>query len=322
MCRGKRRMTVADISPQSAPELSFEPYSASIGCGIGGVDLREPLSDAHCAAIRQALLDWKVVFFRDQTLSVEQHLAFARKFGELEVHPFTNNDPTHPEVIHIHHTEESPGEENGWHSDVTWRLEPSLGSVLRCIEGPALGGDTLFCDMHAAYEGLPEEVKDQIDGKLAVHDFEGFRKGLRRRGVDEAVIQRHLSDYPNPEHPVVRTHPETGRQAIYVNAGFTRHIVGMDHDESDSLLQRLYAQTATPEYQCRFRWKRNSIAFWDNRACQHYAASDYWPNRRIMDRVTIVGDKPFYEPGREVGAWEAMPFRGQINRRRQGLWYF
>ena len=135
-------------------------------------------------------------------------------------------------------------------------------------------------------------------------------------------MQRYLSDYPNPEHSVVRTHPETGRQGIYVNAGFTHRIVDMNHDESDSLLQRLYAQAATPEYQCRFRWKRNSIAFWDNWTCQHYAASDYWPNRRIMGRVTIVSDKPLYQPGREVGAWEAMPTLGQTNRRRQGLWYF
>lgn len=305
-----------------AATLTYEPCSATIGCEIGGLDLRTPLSESHRAAIRQALLDWKVVFFHDQPLSVAQHLAFARQFGDLEIHPFANSDPDHPEVLHIHHTEASPGAENGWHSDVTWRLQPSLGSVLRCIEAPARGGDTLFADMYAAYEGLPDKIKDQIDGQVAVHDFAGFRKALRARGVDEAVIEQHIKDYPNPQHPVVRTHPETGRQGLYVNAGFTKYIVGMERDESDRLLRLLYAQAATPEYQCRFRWRKDSIAFWDNRACQHYATSDYWPNKRTMDRVTIVGDTPFYRPGRQAGAWEAMPFRGQVSRRREGLRYF
>ncbi|MEI9888112.1 MAG: TauD/TfdA family dioxygenase [Rhizomicrobium sp.] len=184
------------------------------------------------------------------------------------------------------------GRENVWHSDVTWRREPSLGSVLRAQEVPAVGGDTLFADMYAAYEGLSDAVKAKIDGARAVHDFTHFRTGMRKRGVSEEKIAEFDAKYPAVEHPVVRTHPETGRKGLYVNAAFTLHIVGMEKAESDALLKHLYAQAAIPEYQCRFRWRANAIAFWDNRASQHYAASDYYPAVRRMERVTIIGDRP------------------------------
>ena len=276
----------------SASVLQIHPLSPTIGAEVSGVDLRAELSAAVLAEMRQALLDWKVLFFRDQDITTQQHLAFARLFGELEVHPFAPQKPGYPEVLSITHNRESRGKENAWHSDVTWRLAPSLGSVLRSLEIPALGGDTLFCDMYAAYEGLTDEVKAQIEGRTAIHDFAHFRKGLRKQGKTEAEIEAFNKAYPMAEHPVVRTHPETGRKALYVNAPFTQYIVGMERSESDALLAHLYAQAAIPEYQCRFRWTVNAIAFWDNRASQHYAVSDYWPAVRRMERVTIVGDRP------------------------------
>jgi taurine dioxygenase len=273
--------------------LEVAPLTPTIGAEVHGVDLSRPLDEATISSLRAALLDWKVLFFRDQDITTEQHLDFARNFGALEVHPFAPSKPGYPEVLAITHNRESRGRENTWHSDVTWRLEPSLGSILRAIEVPPVGGDTLFADMYAAYEGLSDELKAEIDGAIAVHDFTHFRAGMRRHGKSEAEIEAFNAAYPMPRHPVVRTHPETGRKALYVNAAFTIEIEGIEKSRSDALLRRLYAQAAIPEYQCRFRWEVNSIAFWDNRASQHYAASDYWPAVRRMERVTIIGDRPY-----------------------------
>jgi len=277
---------------EATSTLSISPLTPTIGAEIGGVDLTRPLPAPVVADIRSALLTWKVVFFRDQDITTEQHLAFARNFGDLEVHPFAPQKPGYPEVLAITHDRESRGRENTWHSDVTWRVCPSLGSVLRALEVPPVGGDTLFADMTAAYEGLPDEVKQEIDGAVAVHDFAHFRRGLIKAGKTPEEIEAFNAAYPMVEHPILRTHPETGAKALYVNAAFTQHIVGMSKTDSDSLLQRLYAQAAIPEHQCRFRWQANSIAFWDNRSSQHYAVSDYWPAVRRMERVTIVGDRP------------------------------
>lgn len=309
-------MNVAAHSAAEADGLTITPLARTIGAEIGNVDLARPLSAAQKQAIYRALLDWKVIFFRDQVINEEQHIAFARNFGELEVHPFAPKHPDFPEVLPIRHWRDGPGSENIWHSDVTWRMEPSLGSVLRCLKGPETGGDTLFSDMYAAYEGLSQEIKLLIEGKMARHDFPGFRARMRHRGASEAEIEAFIEEYPNPEHPVVRTHPDTGRKALYVNAAFTQEIIGMDPAESQRLLNYLYAQAATPEYQCRFQWQDNSIAFWDNRACQHYAVSDYWPEERHMQRVTIIGDKPFYhEDSAPAEPWE---FKGLVERRREG----
>ena len=275
-----------------AAGLSLTPMTPTIGAEVSGVDLTTPLAPETVAAIRSALLDWKVLFFRDQAIDTNQHLAFGRHFGELEVHPFAPQKPGHPEVLALNHDRERRGKENTWHSDVTWREKPSLGSILRALELPQVGGDTLFADMTAAYEGLSETVKHQIEGKAALHDFAHFRVGLRKAGKTEEEIEAFNRAYPSVEHPIVRTHPETGAKAIYVNAAFTQHIVGMKKLESDALLAHLYSQAAIPEYQCRFRWHPGSIAFWDNRSSQHYAVSDYWPNVRRMERVTIVGDRP------------------------------
>lgn len=296
--------------------LAIKPMSRTIGAEISGIDLREPMTEATRDAVYQALLDWKVIFFRNQDITRAQHMAFSRQFGDLEIHPFAPQLDEAPEALQIFHTADNPGRENIWHSDVTWRQEPSLGSLLRCIKGPQMGGDTLFADMYAAYDGLSDTVKELIEGKVARHDFPGFRKRMQARGVSPERIAEMLEQYPNPHHPVVRTHPDTGKRAIYVNAAFTQEIVGMDPAESRRLLNHLYAQAATPEYQCRFQWSDNAIAFWDNRACQHYATSDYWPDVRTMERVTVIGDTPFYDPERT----EAVPyeFKGLVEMRRNG----
>ena len=273
--------------------FTLAPMSPTIGAVIGDIDLREPVDDSLKAELRAALLDWKVLFFRDQDITTEQHLDFARAFGGLEVHPFAPCKPGYPEILAITHDKDNKGKENTWHSDVTWRVEPSLGSILRALEVPAVGGDTLFADMYAAYENLSDEVKAQIEGKKALHDFAHFRVAMRKRGLSEEQIAVFNEKYPSVEHPIVRTHPETGRKALYVNAAFTQYIVGMDRAESDAVLKHLYAQASIPEYQCRFHWEKNSLAFWDNRASQHYAVSDYWPALRRMERVTIIGDRPY-----------------------------
>ncbi len=273
--------------------LQLKPLSPSIGAEISGVDLSEKLTAELQQAIYQALLDHKVIFFRDQDITTAQHVAFARCFGELEIHPFAPKKKGFDEVLRIKHDRESRGRENIWHSDVTWRAEPSLGSILRAIEVPEIGGDTLWSDMAAAYDGLDDAMKERLDGLVAMHDFAPFRQRLEAKGASREEIEEFNRKYPKAYHPVVRTHPDTRRKGLYVNRAFTQTIEGMDKDEADILLNELYRQAAVPEYQCRFRWTKNAIAFWDNRSSQHYAVSDYWPNLRIMERVTVKGDKPF-----------------------------
>ena len=287
-------MALAETHESALAEAPFtvKPLTPTIGAEIHEIDLREDLPEPVIHSLKAALLKWKVIFFRDQDITRTQHLRFARRFGPLEIHPATPADQKDPEVLRIVHDKDSPGRENNWHSDVTWRKEPSLGSILRAIELPEVGGDTLFSDMIAAYDGLSDEMKRFVCGLTANHDI--MRAFAKRFKPEQHAEMR--AKYPPEVHPVIRTHPETGERGIYVNIGFTTSIDGLSQKESDWLLQHLWDQAAKPEYQCRFRWEKNSIAFWDNRACQHYAASDYWPHRREMERVTIAGDKPFFKP--------------------------
>lgn len=278
-----------DVSDTQFTRFSPNPLSPAIGAELLGADLRE-VDEELIAEVRQALLKYKVVFFRDQDITREQHIHFARQFGDLEIHPATSKDQPDPEVLRIAHGPNSKGKENNWHSDVTWREEPSLGSILRAIELPDVGGDTLFSNMVMAYEALDEELKERLCKMTAVHDIARvFAKRLKK---DASTLHEK---FPPKEHPVIRTHPETGERLIYVNIAFTDYIKDMDREESKELLHFLYRQAWLPEYQCRFRWAPGSIAFWDNRACQHYAASDYFPNIRIMERVTVAGDKPYFD---------------------------
>lgn len=262
--------------------------SPCIGAEISGVDLRKPIDSETFDEIYAALLAYRVIFFRDQDISSEQHMKFARLFGELEEHPFIPSDAPDAEVVRFDKDEKMVGVENVWHSDVSWREIPSLGSILRARIVPDIGGDTLFADMVAAYECLDEETKELIEGKRAVNDFtQSFGMLL---SPEELAEQQQK--FPAVEHPLVRTSPDTGERSLYANGPFTSHIVGMDRKDSDELLGRLFLEARVPEYQCRFQWQKNSIAFWDNRVVQHYAANDYWPQRRQMDRVTIIGERP------------------------------
>ena len=269
--------------------IQLEPMSPTIGAEVSGVRMSGDVSVEQVAEIRQALLDWKVIFFRDQDITREEHVAFGQRFGDLEVHPFTPNHPDHPEIVVIHHDEKSKRGQNNWHSDVTWRMEPSLGSILRALIVPPVGGDTLFVDMNAVWEGLDEETQARLVDAKAVHSF--VHSFGRRMSPEQLETMRER--YPDATHPVVRTHPETGAKSLYVNIAFTTRILGMSDEESRRTLHSLYQHSRVPEYQCRFRWKPHSVAFWDNRSVQHYANFDYSPQTRRVERVTICGDRPY-----------------------------
>ena len=266
--------------------------SPCIGTEVLGIDLRKKQSNADIAWLSDLLVKRKVLFFREQDISREQHIAFSKQFGELEIHPFTDNNAEHPELIELHNDRERPPAINIWHSDVTWRNSPSLGSLLRARVVPEVGGDTLFANMEAGFDALDDATKEQINDLEAVHDNQSFLNGMIKKGATEEQVEAMRQKYPPATHPVVRTHPVSGKKSIYVNKAFTRYIVGMPEDQSQALLNKLMHQAWLPDFQCRFRWRENSIAFWDNRAAQHYAAADYWPEKRHMERVTVVGQKP------------------------------
>jgi len=277
--------------------MEFDPLTSRIGCEVRGIELSGSVPPDAVAEIRKALLEHKVLFFRDQHhLTAAEHVAFGRLFGELEIHPFIGANRDHPELIVLNRspgTESarslSPYGEDFWHSDVSWRAEPSFGSILRAKQLPPVGGDTLWADMEAAFHGLSPELQNAVRPLRAIHDFDkAFGAGVTA-DRKAAMAQK----YPPVEHPVVRTHPDTGAPILYVNEPFTSRIVGMDIRESDALLNLLYRQASKPEYQCRLSWRPGTVALWDNRSTQHYACNDIGDGTRIMERVTIVGDRPY-----------------------------
>lgn len=271
--------------------IDVRPISPVIGAEISGVDLRQPLGNQTFQEIHDALMAHLVIFFRDQDLSLEEHKAFGRQFGELHVHPAAPGPDGHPEVISIHADGEAEwvvGET--WHSDVSCDDEPPMGSILHMHEVPTAGGDTMFANMYAAYEALSDPIKELLDSLSARHDSEATL--TRRYGADGRFRDKDVK-YPSATHPVVRTHPVTGRKALYVNTSYTTSIEGLSARESDTLLAMLLEHVETPEFQCRFRWRPKSIAFWDNRAAQHKALWDYFPQTRSGYRVTISGDRPY-----------------------------
>lgn len=272
--------------------FSITPIGPTIGAEVTGLDLHQPLDDAAFAAFEAALIQHKVLFARDQFLSTEEHVALGRRFGELEVHPF-RPEGQFPEIMVLDNHKDNPVlSTDVWHSDTTFRQCPTRYSILRCLEMPAVGGDTLWADMAAAYDGLSEPLKTLIDGLEAVHDFKNFRVLFAKDAEGRERLKRMEELYPNPTHPVVRTHPVTKRKILYVNPQFTLHIKGLKERESRALLELLYEQAHVPEYQFRLRWAPGMIAFWDNTSTQHYAANDYYPNRRHMERVAVIGDRP------------------------------
>ncbi|QSE93748.1 TauD/TfdA family dioxygenase [Rhodococcus pseudokoreensis] len=300
---------ISDLEPVRPTDLSTirttftaEPLTCSIGAELSGVDLAAVVhDDGLFAELRSLLLKYKVLFFRDQEMSRAEHVALAERFGLLEDHPKAGSDPNHPGLVRIYKDLDSPAEhyENAYHCDATWRDNPPMGAILRNIDGPEVGGDTIWVNMALAYERLPERVKEQIDGLRARHSIEatfGARMPLEQR---LELKER----FPDPEHPVVRTHPETGEKILFVNC-FTTHFTnyhtpdnircGIDYAPgSSNLLNYLISQASIPEYQVRWRWTPNSVAIWDNRSTQHYAVQDYWPAVRKMERAGIVGDRPF-----------------------------
>ena len=265
--------------------IRVEPLTPIIGAELSGIDVAQPLSEQQVHEISHALAQHLVIFFREQKLTTDQHKAFGRYFGQLHVHPVVGMKE-HPEVIEISADENSKyiaGEV--WHADVTCDPKPPMGSILYMHRVPENGGgDTLFSSMYRAYETLSEPVRRMIDGLAAVHD--GERVYRVRQGRTEN------RDYPRSEHPMVRTHPVTGRRALYVNPNFTSHISGVSRHESDAILDMLYRHSARDDFKCRFKWRPGSIAFWDNRCAQHQAMWDYYPQKRYGQRVTIAGDKP------------------------------
>ena len=301
-------MTIATASPAIVRSNSLlrsikaEPLTCAIGAELSNVDLGAAARDDDLVGeIRALLLRHKVLFFRDQTMSRAEHVAFARRFGDLEDHPVAGSDPEHPGLVRIYKSPDSPNDryENSWHTDATWRVKPPFGAVLRCVECPPVGGDTTWANMVLAYERLPEHVKTQIATLRARHSIEasfGAAMPVEKR------LALH-AQFPDAEHPVVRTHPETGEKVLFVNA-FATHFTnfhnaanvryGQDYAPgAANLLQYLIAQAQIPEYQVRFRWKPNSVAMWDNRSTQHYAVMDYPPCHRKMERAGIIGDTPF-----------------------------
>ena len=299
--------TVLDHTDQRQQVPSFRvgsraievvPLTATIGAELRSVSLAEASRDDELfATLRALLLQYKVLFVRDQDITRAEHVALAERFGPLEDHPVAGSDPDHPGLVRIYKDLDSKPEhyENAFHCDATWREVPPLGSVLRCVEGPAVGGDTIWVNMAEAYRRLPAGVKEQIAGLRARHSIEASFGAAMPEAQRRALHAR----FPDAEHPVVRIHPETGEEILFVNA-FTTHFVnyhtpenvrfGFDYSPGASeLLNYLIRQAAVPEYQVRWRWTKNSFAIWDNRCTQHYAVQDYWPGVRKMERAGIVG---------------------------------
>mgnify|MGYP003618251325 FL=1 len=275
--------------------LTLTPISTALGAQIEGVDLTQPLSVEQREAIEQALLKHQVIFFKNQSINPQQQARFAANFGDLHIHPIYPNIPEQPEVLVLDTAVTDVRDNAVWHTDVTFLPTPALGAVLSAKQLPAFGGDTLWASGIAAFEGLSAPLQRLLDGLTATHDFtKSFP--LERFGStpeDFARWDQTRKNNPPLSHPVIRTHPVSGRKALFVNEGFTTRINELSEAESEALLKLLFAHATRPEYTIRWRWQENDVAFWDNRVTQHYAVDDYRPNRRVMHRATILGDAPF-----------------------------
>ena len=279
----------------TATAMTTEPVTAALGAQISGVDLAVGLSDDTIDAIRAALLDHHVLFFRDQHLTPEQQMSFGRRFGELDEHPFVDGRADHPEVLEIvTQPDDAFNFGGGWHTDVTFLEEPDLGSILYAVEVPDAGGDTLFANQHAAYEALSDTMKELLSGLTALHS-PGAQYGVGGASTKSKAMETKnvAAASGTVEHPVIRTHPESGKLGLYVNAAFVTKIKGMRRDESAALLSFLYRHSVSEVFTCRFRWEPGSLAMWDNRSVMHYALHDYAGKHRHMRRITIKGDRPY-----------------------------
>jgi taurine dioxygenase len=303
---GQRPVSAGLEQRAAAQGIEFEHLGLTLGTVLNHVDLTVTPSPELTQLIRDTLLERKVIFFRDQHLDEDQQTAFGRQFGELDAFPF-GKPGENPFILEIVHGPGSPGTENGWHTDVTWMERPSLGSIAQCVHTSPYGGDTLFADSHAAYLGLPGPLRERIDHLSGVNDYRIFIAGRGQGAMPDDLVTEVKQRIPfGVDHPLVRTHPETGKSALFLHGGFLRHESlfdrrtgeHLDPAESKQIVSALLDQHSRAEYICRFAWEPGSIAFWDNRAVQHYAASDYYPHKRVLRRVTISGDRPFNDPAR------------------------
>ncbi|WP_430318244.1 taurine dioxygenase [Pseudomonas nitroreducens] len=275
--------------------LSIEPISPALGAVVSGLRLADPLDDAAQRQIEQALLDHHVLFFRDQPLTPSQQANFAARFGDLHIHPIYPSSPEQREVIVLDTAVTDVRDNAIWHTDVTFLETPALGAVLAAKQLPPYGGDTLWASGIAAFEALSKPLQQLLDGLTATHDIsKSFpQERFGATDADRARLEEARRKNPPRSHPVIRTHPVTGRKALFVSDGFTTRINDLEPAESRAILDLLFAHFARPEFTVRWRWKENDVAFWDNRVTQHYAVDDYRPQRRVMHRATILGDKPF-----------------------------
>jgi len=276
--------------------IEIRPIAGALGAEISGVDLRSELSNQQFDTVHRAFLNHHVIFFRDQAdWSPDQQKAFAKRFGSLNIHPYVSGMSDHPELMEIiKEPEDTLNFGGGWHSDMSFQETPALGSVLYAIDVPDFGGDTLFSNQIAAYEALSGGMKDLLDGLKAVHSASREYSAKGASAQSRKSMQAHeAKDAPEYQHPVVRTHPETGRKGLFVNPAFTLRFAGMTRRESKPLLDFLFDHARDERFTCRFRWEKDSVAFWDNRCVWHYALNDYAGKRRHMRRVTINGDAPF-----------------------------
>ncbi|KAI3593199.1 dioxygenase, TauD/TfdA family [Cupriavidus sp. U2] len=281
--------------------MKIRQITPAIGAEIAGVHLGDASRDpALFAAIKRALLAHKVLFFRRQAITRAEHVAFAGRFGQLEDHPVAGSDPEHPGLVRIYRSDNPHSYENNYHCDGLWRPNPAMGAVLRCIECPEIGGDTIWVNMVKAYEELSEDIRQKIIGLRARASIEHSFGAVMTAEARAKLVEEH----PSVEHPVVRTHPETGEKILFVGAGFTTHFTnystpanvrhGIDKAPGAALLLNYLISRATiPEYQVRWSWQEGDVAVWDNRCTQHYALNDYWPAPRKMERAGIVGDIPY-----------------------------
>jgi taurine dioxygenase len=276
--------------------FGVEPYTPTIGAVIHDLDLRQTLDDATQADLRRALAEYQVIFFRDQLLTPDQHVAFTKIFGQVEdVKAFFPRLESHPQIEVIESTAQRPSAANNWHADITWREQPPLGTSLHAQVIPASGGDTIWASLTRAWDSLAPEFQAYLETLTAVHTWEISRWTEYLLGKDSSgeQLREARAKYPPVEHPVVRVHPLTGQKIIYVNPTFTSHIKGLPRPQSDALLAQLFSLALVPEHQARFRWQPHSLAVWDNRSTQHYAVGDYFPQHRKLHRITITAEKTF-----------------------------
>ena len=275
--------------------LTITPLSSALGAQIDGVDLTLPLTEQQRTAIERALLEHQVIFFKNQSITPQQQARFTANFGDLHIHPIYPNVPEQPEVLVLDTAVTDVRDNAVWHTDVTFLPTPAMGAVLSAKQLPAYGGDTLWASGIAAFEGLSKPLQVLLDGLTATHDFTKSFPLERFGSTPEDLARWEQTRKSNPplSHPVIRTHPVSGRKSLFVNEGFTTKINELSEAESEAILKLLFAHATRPEYTIRWRWQENDVAFWDNRVTQHYAVDDYRPNRRVMHRATILGDAPF-----------------------------